>query len=158
VRRVDLEVECVHQLSEFRRLVLSSDSLSVFGTDQLTRPHQYVDRAVLARLVTPQASALISDYRAAIEVTDPNKRDVLARYARVIGKDLLRCLRGEVLRQGGAYEKNIGAIYDQVIASVPEHRALAETLYALYRDPSAAREVVLRVLDDAATHLGWNPR
>jgi predicted nucleotidyltransferase len=72
VGRVDLEVECLDRLSEFRRLVLSSDSLSVFGTDQLTRSHQYVDRAELARLVTPPAHALIRDYRAAIEVMDAN--------------------------------------------------------------------------------------
>jgi hypothetical protein len=151
VGRVDLEVECLDGLSEFRRLVLSSDSLSVFGTDQLTRPHQYVDRAELARLVTPPAHALIRDYRAAIEVMDA--RDRLARYARVIGKDLLRCLRKEALLRGGAYEKNIGAIYEQVMESVPEHRPLAEALYALYREPRAAKEEVLRVLDEAAAHL-----
>jgi hypothetical protein len=80
-------------------------------------------------------------------------RDRLARYARVIGKDLLRCLRQEALLRGGAYERNVGAIYEQVMASVPEHRSLAEALYALYRDPHAGKEVVQRVLDDAAAQL-----
>ncbi len=150
VGRVDLEAECLDQLSKFRRLVLSSDSLSVFGTDQLTRPRQYVDRAELAGLVTPDIHELIRGYRAAIEKLDLNDRDLLARYARVVGKDLLRCLRQAALLRGGAYQKNIGAIYEQVLAVVPEHRALAEALYALYRGPCADKKVVLRVLHEAA--------
>jgi len=153
VARVDLEAECLDRLSEFRRLVLSSDSLSVFGTDQLTRPRQYVDRAELARLVTPQTRALIRGYRAAVEDLAANNSDLLSRYARVVGKDLLRCLRQVALLRGGAYEKNIGAIYEQVLALVPEHRSLAEALYALYRDPCAGKDVVLQILDEAAKHL-----
>ncbi len=153
VARVDLEAECLAELSAFRRLVLSSDSLSVFGSDQLTRPRQHVDRVELARLVTPDGRRLICGYRAAIEDLDPTDREGIVRYARVVGKDLLRCLRQAAILRGGAYETNIGAIYEQVSALVPEHRALARALYELYRRPRVDKAVVLRILNEAAEHL-----
>jgi predicted nucleotidyltransferase len=157
VARVDLEAEWQDKLSEFRRLVISSDSTSVFGSDQLTRPRQYMARAELARLVTPDTDQLIPAYRAAIEALDASDRDLIARYARVVGKDLLRGLRQAAILRGGAYEKNIGAIYAQVVALVPEHRSLADALYALYRGPHADKEVVLRVLNEASDSLVLMP-
>jgi hypothetical protein len=104
----------------------------------------------VARLVTPDTDQLIPAYRTAIEALDASDRELIARYARVVGKDLLRGLRQAAILRGGAYEKNIRAIYEQVIALVPEQRALADALYALYREPHADKDVVLRVLNEAS--------
>ena len=156
VEGVDLEAEWLDTLSAFRRFVLSSDSLSLFGVDQLTRRRQYVDRAELARLVTPDWHALIGGYRACVVALDASERERLARYARVIGKDLLRCLRQVALLRGGPYDTSIEAIYEHVSALAPEHRSLAEALYGLYRRPDVDKQVVLRVLDEAAQHLAAN--
>jgi uncharacterized protein len=157
VGRVDLEAEFLNGLSEFRRFVLASDSISLSGADRFSRPRQYVDRARLARLVTPDPHRLIRQYRAGIEPLDAEREpDVLTRYARVIGKDLLRCLRQAVILRGGKYEKNVSAIFSEVTAHVPEHRLLADALYGLYRHPRADKEVLLRVLDLAEERLEPN--
>jgi predicted nucleotidyltransferase len=66
VTEVDLDVTAIHDLGEFRRLVLSSDSLNLYGVDTLRQVQQTMDRAHLATLVTPDASALIQGYRTAV--------------------------------------------------------------------------------------------
>jgi predicted nucleotidyltransferase len=94
IGRIDLEAERLATLSEFRSFVISSDSISVLGTDRLFRRRQSMDRRRLARLVTPDAQVLIGSYRAALEHLEPDANPgLVARYARVTGKDLLKCLR-----------------------------------------------------------------
>ena len=157
VGRVDLEAEHLDGLSQFRRFVIASDSISIFGTDRLGRPGQYVDRARLARLVTPDPHTLIRQYRAGIGPLDADRdRDRLARYARVIGKDLLWCLCQEAILRGGRYEQKVGAIFEEVAARLPEHRTLAEELYALYRHPDADKDVLQHVQDQAEERLASN--
>jgi hypothetical protein len=100
---------------------------------------------------------LIRQYRAGIGPLDQERdRDLLARYARVIGKDLLRCLRREAILRGGRYAQNVGAIVEEVAARVPEHRPLGQELHALYRNPGLDKGVVERVLDEAEARLASN--
>jgi predicted nucleotidyltransferase len=154
IGRVDLEAERLATLSEFRSFVVSSDSISVLGTDRLLRRRQSMDRRRLARLVTPDARVLIGSYRAALEHLEPDATPgLVARYARVTGKDLLKCLRGHALLCGAAYEKNIGAIYRQIGVYAPEYRQLADALYSLYRSPGPSKDAILQVLDQAMSDL-----
>lgn len=154
VARVDLEAVPIADLSAFQRLVLSSDSLHLYGIDTLTQPEQTMDRAELAALVTPNPLELIQGYRAAVQGIGVGHDDETLRlYSRVTGKDLLKCLRAIALRRGGAYEKSIERIYDQVTALVPEYWALADKLIALYRHPITDRDAVLAVLADADEQL-----
>jgi predicted nucleotidyltransferase len=154
VTEVDLDVTAIHDLGEFRRLVLSSDSLNLYGVDTLRQVQQTMDRAHLATLVTPDASALIQGYRTAVHDLTVGRDDGLLRqYSRVTGKDLLRCLRGIALVRGGTYEKSIEGIYAQVRILVPEHQPLAEKLFALYRTPVADKDPLLAVLAEADERL-----
>lgn len=153
VSRVDLDVAWAGHLSEFQRFVLSSDSLSVHGTDALTRPVQRWDRRRLARLVTPDAGAMLDDYRAWADelVLTPDEAEV--RFAsRVVGKDFLKVLRGLALMRGSPYDVAMPAIRGRVVRMTPEFVPLADALFALYDMPSASPEVVREVIgriDDA---------
>ena len=154
VARVDLEAERLDTLSEFRRFVLASDSICVYGDTSLTQEYLDMERARLAELVTPDASALIEAYRAAVQRLDPvSNLNQIARYARVTGKDLLKCLRRVALLRGAPYEKSIGVIHQQVGLFAPVFGGLAGELYALYRQPRVEPSAILRVLDQAAAQL-----
>ncbi len=150
VSRVDLDVGEVANLPEVRRFILSSDSVAVYGADTLTQRCQSLPRERLIRLVTPDMAELIAGYRAAVRSLDERAApEQLRFYSRVTGKDLLKCLRAAVLRRGGSYEKNIQAIYHQVLAYLPECAPTARDLYQLYHTPTGERRTLLRVLDEA---------
>jgi predicted nucleotidyltransferase len=154
VTRVELDAEAASALSEFQRFVLSSDSLSLSGRDELTRPVQTVERGHLARLVTPGVADLIDSYRGMVEAAaDDTDEDELRFYSRVTGKDLLKCLRFVILLRGGDYEPSIDGIYRQVSIYAPEFSALADELYRLYREPTSNRDAMLKAVSQASATL-----
>lgn len=154
VTRVELDAEAASDLVEFQQFVLSSDSVSLYGRDELTKPAQTIERVHLAHLVTPDIAGFADGYREMVETagddTDPNE---LRFYSRVIGKDLLKCLRFLILLRGGEYEPSIAGIYRQVATYAPELSSLSDDLYRLYREPTTNREAMLNVLRRAGTTL-----
>lgn len=152
VSLVDLEVSRLKDLSPVQRFILSSDSIAVVGHDRLTIQRQTMDRAALIHLVTPSMSSLLADYQTAVMHIDPEDGNRLRFYSRIIGKDLLKCLRGVILQRGDTYERNIGAIADQALEHFPEHVTTIAALYGCYCTPSSDRSALLRALADA-THL-----
>lgn len=142
------------ELSAFQRFALSSDSLRVWGTDTLTHREQRIDRTELIRLVTPDLAALLPDYRAMVrEAASEAADDLMHFYSRVVGKDLLKCLRAVASQRGAAYEVNIDRIHRQVAVYAPDLAPLADRLHGLYRAPTANPVPVLRALDEAKTSL-----
>jgi predicted nucleotidyltransferase len=111
--RVELDAASVDSLIAFQRFVLSSDSLSVYGTDRLTRRSQRINRLALARLVTPDAGALIENYRALMQEIGADEQAVRF-YGRIVAKDLLKCVRGVVLVRGGSYQVSVECMHRQV--------------------------------------------
>lgn len=125
VSRFDLEAVNANTLEPFRRFVLASDSLCVHGCDALTLPVQRVERLALARLVTPDPTTMLPDYLSwvdELEVADDAER---RRASRVIGKDLLKVLRGVSLLDGAPYEVAIPRIAVHVSHVSPEAAAAA---------------------------------
>lgn len=147
---VDLEACRLDDLHPTQRFILSSDSLAVAGTDRLTLVRQTLRRDTLIPLVTPPMAQLLSDYGEAVARLATEDSDQLRFYSRVIGKDLLKGLRGSALRRGAAYERNIAAIAEQALVYFPEHSATIAKLYHCYRSPTADRAALLGVLAVAA--------
>lgn len=142
--RVDMEVVEESTMPEVRQFILATDSILVHGADAIPHGIAHISRERLTRLVTLPAIDLARSYRSAVaETEDPAQ---LLRYARVTGKDLLRSLRGRALQRGAPYEAGIGAIYRTVVEYVPEHRALAEELYALCHCEDVRKEDLLALL------------
>lgn len=150
VSRVELDTSRLEDLHPSRHFFVTSDSLSVAGVDTLTRRSQTVPREALIRLVTPTRPHLLAEYHAAVTHLNPTDRDQLRFYSRIIGKDLLKCLRGVILRRGDTYERNIAAIAEQALAHFPDHAATIATLLHCYRTPTADRSVLLQLLAAAA--------
>jgi predicted nucleotidyltransferase len=152
VSRVELDAVDIDQLTQFQRFVLSSDSLSVAGTDRLTRRSQRRNRRALAKLVTPDAALLIDDYRALMQevAADP---EATRFYGRIVAKDILKCMRSVVLHRGGTYEASAARLPDQVSQWVPELAGLADRLGAIYLRPSADAQIVIAAIDDAGATL-----
>jgi predicted nucleotidyltransferase len=135
VSRFDLEAIDANTLESFRHFVLSSDSLSIHGTDSLTLPVQTMERLALARLVTPDPAAMVPDYLEWVEEL-PGADDPERRFAsRIIGKDLLKILRGVPLLRGAPYEVVISRVAAQVALFAPEASDVAGQLFALYAEP-----------------------
>lgn len=153
VSRIDLDAVAMRDLIPFQRFALASDSLSVFGADTITVREQRVDPVELARLVTPNTGNLLLDYRDFVEESRHGDDATLRFCSRIVGKDLLKCLRALILVRGGAYEVAIDRIYDQTRDVVPEMAPLAERLYRLYRTPVTDPDVLLEVLDEATITL-----
>jgi predicted nucleotidyltransferase len=154
VSRVELDAGTLAGLSDFQRFALSSDSLSLYGQDHLTRRVQHVERTTLARLVTPDMAGLIRDYRAWVgELAEEPDEDALAFASRIIGKDLLKGLRYIALLRGGPYQVNIKAIHRRAAIDVPELTGLADRLLALYRMPVVEPAILLGVIDEAEASL-----
>lgn len=150
VPRFDLEVSKPESLTAFQHFVLASDALMIWGDDPTRRAPQRISRQVLVELVTPDAAALIAAYRKAIlALTEDAGIGALNYYSRVIGKDLLKCLRATAILRGSGYERSIAAIHAQIQHAVPESISLADRLYRCYRDPSVERTMLLSILDDA---------
>jgi hypothetical protein len=112
----------------------------------LARPAEEIERERL----TEQAEALRRTHPV---VGDETSEDELRFYSRVIGKDLLKCLRFLILLRGGEYEPSIEGIYRQVATYAPELSSLSEDLYRLYREPTTNREAMLYVLSQASMTL-----
>lgn len=149
VNRVDLEAVPANGLHDFRRFVFATDSLSLFGTDLYTTPSQIWDRTELMHLVTPDLPELVRSYRNAVESTDEGDVERLRFYSRIIGKDFLKCYRRVALERGGAYERNIGRIYQQLLHYLPERRLLLDELYDFYSHPGDDKQRLLQVLDES---------
>jgi predicted nucleotidyltransferase len=150
VSRVELDASRVEDLHPSRHFFVTSDSLAMAGRDTLTRRSQTVPREVLVHLVTPSRPHLLAAYREGVMHLDPLDGDQLRFYSWIIGKDLLKCLRGVILRRGAPYERNIAAIATQALAHFPDHAATITTLLRCYRTPTTDRAVLLQILDDAA--------
>ena len=147
---VDLEASHLKDLYPVQRFILSSDSVAVAGADRLTIRQQTMSREALIHLVTPSLSNLLADYSTAVTRIDPEDSNQLRFYSRLIGKDLLKCLRGVILRRGDIYERNIVAIAHQAIAHFTEHAATIAMLYQCYSAPTSDRTTLLRTLAAAA--------
>jgi predicted nucleotidyltransferase len=158
VRRIDLDVYEIDGLSDFQRLTLSSDSISLHGVDTLTRSRQSVDREWLAHTVTPDVGETTRAYEESLDDLDNTAEEQLTEYGRVIGRDLLRCLRGEALRRGSRYSPSMTEIDAQVGQFVPECRELAARLYATYRNPRKSKAELVSLLSEARDYLGVGER
>jgi len=151
VTRVELDALSLADLLPFQRFALSSDSLNVYGTDTLTVRDQWVDRGELARLVTPDAAALLVDFRGLVEETRDDDDEAMRFCSRIVGKDLLKCVSALILLRGGAYEVAIDRIHVQTRDVAPGLMPLADRLYRLNRAPVTDPAVILAVLDEATT-------
>ena len=149
VSLVDLGISCRDNLHPTQHFILTSDSLAVAGIDRLTLREQLVTRDELIRLVTPSMSQLLPEYRVAVAQLAPDDVERLRFYSRIIGKDLLKCLRGIILRCGATYERNISAIAAQALAHFPEHAATITLLHRCYLAPTNDQTVLLEALTRA---------
>jgi hypothetical protein len=153
VSRFDLEAVDAETLEPFRRFVLSSDSLCIHGADSLTLPTQSMERLALARLVTPDPESMLPDYLLWAEDL-ASAEDAERRFAsRIIGKDLLKVLRGVLLLRGAEYEVAIPRIAAQVSHVAPEMAEIAERLFALYAEPTTDLDAIRRAMADAVALL-----
>lgn len=152
VSRVELDMDSIDSLTPFQRFVLSSDSLSLYGNDRLTRRRQRIDRFELAKLVTPDAAAMILDYRELMQDVAADEQ-ATRFYGRIVAKDLLKCVRGLVLVRGGPYKVNIVGMARQVTPYAPEVAGLADALLDLYRAAPADSSAALAAIDEAETKL-----
>jgi predicted nucleotidyltransferase len=150
VSLVDLEASRLNDLYPTQRFILSSDSLSVYGDDRLTLREQTLHRDALIALVTPPLVQLLTDYGKGLARLEDGNAARLRFWSRVIGKDILKALRGVALRHGAAYERNIAAIAEQSLSYFPEHTTTIELIYTCYREPTADRATLLRALAEAA--------
>jgi hypothetical protein len=100
----------------------------------------------------------IRAYEESLDDLDCTAEEQLTEYGRVIGKDLLRCLRGEALRRGSRYSPSMTEIYEQVGQYIPESRELAARLYATYRNPNKGKAELAALLSKASKHLGVDRR
>lgn len=159
VSRGEIDLEQSEGLPPFRRFVLSSDSVSVYGEDRLTLPVQTIDRNTLIHLVTPDASAMLRIYREGVLALGENADPAMLRFwSRIIGKDLLKCLRAEALRLGAEYEPGIAGIHAQIKSLVPDLAGLADRLFDLYLCSAESLAVLLDVLDQTSLALASNSR
>jgi hypothetical protein len=157
VSRFDLEAVNANTLEPFRRFVLSSDSLCVHGVDSLTLPVQSMERVALAKLVTPDPGTILPDYRQWVEEL-ASADDAERRFAsRIVGKDLLKVLRGVLLLRGAEYEVAIPRVAAQVPQVAPEATAVAERLFALYTEPARDLDVIRRAVAEAVLLLNSCP-
>lgn len=150
VSRIELDAVAVEQLTHFQRFVLSSDAISVAGTDRLTRRAQRRERRALARLVTPDVAFMVEDYRALMAEVAADS-EAVRFYGRIVAKDLLKGARGLVLLRGGPYEVSVPRMAQQVAEHVPELAGPAGRLAAIYRQPLEDARLVVRAIDEAAT-------
>ncbi|MFN8662667.1 MAG: nucleotidyltransferase domain-containing protein [Thermomicrobiales bacterium] len=157
VSRFDLETVDANALEPFRRFVLSSDSLCVYGADSLTRTEQLMGRLPLAQLVTPDPSVMLPDYLAWVEELATAAEDERRFASRIIGKDLLKLLRGVALLRGAPFEVDIAGMAAQFESYVPEAAEVAEHLFALYVDPTTDLVAIRRAASEAAVVLGGAP-
>lgn len=157
VSRFDLEAVDANALDPFRRFVLSSDSVCVHGADSLTLPVQSMERMALAQLVTPDLTTMLPDYLDWVgELASATEAE--QRYAsRIIGKDLLKVLRGVLLLRAAPYQVAISEIAEQVSVFAPETLGIAESLLALYLEPTTDIELIRRGATMAATYLKGCP-
>gem|GEM_PF-6341472 len=155
VAKVDLEVERVNNLVEFRRFVFASDSLSLFGSGLYPQQVQRMDRHQLAELVTPNLPEIIESYQSSVEHIDSSNQSSLSFYSRIIGKDILKCFRYAMLMRGGAYERNVTKIYNQLLDYTPERQELLHDLHELYIHPVIDKKKLLDVLNDVRRESEW---
>ena len=157
VTRFDLEAVDAGALEPFRRFVLSSDSICIHGADTLTIPVQSMRRFDLARMATPDAETILPDdlaWAAELESADDSERLFASR---IIGKDLLKVLRGVLLLRGASYEVTIAGIAAQAPQVAPEAAPVAWRLHALYAEPTTDVSAIRETAAAAAALLAAFP-
>ncbi|MCA9861673.1 MAG: hypothetical protein KC432_01570 [Thermomicrobiales bacterium] len=157
VTRLDLEAVDANALTPFRRFVLSSDFLCIYGADTLTLRQQSMERFALAKLVTPDPETMLPDYLewvGELAGADATDRRLASR---TIGKDLLKVLRGVLLLRGAEYEVAIPCIAAQVPHVVLEAADIAERLFALYTDPITDLDAIRQAVTDTSALLKGCP-
>ena len=110
------------------------------------------EHSIISR-IDLDAHEILRDYRGAVQDLDDHDRNQIAFFARVTGKDVLKCLRRIVLLNGGAYEASIEAIYRQIVDRAPQQAPLADKLIELYRNPHVSKRVLLDVLEQATVSI-----
>lgn len=153
VSRLDLEAVDRSTLAPFRQFALSSDSLCIHGLDSLTAPVQEITRTALARLVTPNPDTMLPDYLAWVEELDTADDTERRHASRIIGKDLLRVLRGVLLLRGASYEVSIPGIAAQAKDFSLEMARAAPLLFQLYAEPTVDVRAIRGGAEKAVTML-----
>ncbi len=146
VCQVDLEAVAADELNDFRRFIFAIDSVSLAGSDIYTAERQTVARRQLAEMVTPDLPGIVKSYRRAVEAVDAKNERLLLKWSRLIGKDVLKCFRRISLLRSGGYERNVEAIYRQLLHDAPEHQELLRDLFNLYESPSSHGARLLEAL------------
>jgi len=144
--RVDLEALQLDQLTEFRKFVLITDSVVMFGEDDLPGPPYSVTTEALIAMVTPNLQEITAGYQDEVARLDDADNAAILKYSRLAGKDSLKCLRPIALRQCLPYERSVEGIYLQLRDLLPEHAELLAELWALYMAPSSDRSRITAAL------------
>lgn len=145
VRKVDLDVEVGQHLSEVRRFIFTTDSISVWGTNSFPATSVAIDALDLARLTTPDFDYLVSEYRARLgSAATPEAKEQASRW---IGKDFLKAWRGTLLVDHGLYAKAPTNIHQLLVDHYRHRQLLWDQLLSLYLEPVADEEALHKVLD-----------
>lgn len=128
------------------RLILETDSASVWGAPQLAAGDRTLTTAELAGVWDIQVAGMARNYEDAVRRA-PGDR--LAGLSRVVGKDLLKCWRMRLVTMHGVFDQAMPELYDHLKAQWPEYKDLFKELWSLYGNPVDNRECILRVLQRA---------
>ena len=148
VSRIDLQcmsLDTIRGYPEYE-LILRTDSVSLFGEDHYPPGEVAIWNTELARLWTPDARAILRDYRSALANADI-PADEVNRYSRLTGKDMMKCFQIHVLLRYGLIERSVENVYRNLRTYLPQHGELFDRLWSLYRFPTSCREDVLAVLE-----------
>jgi hypothetical protein len=153
VSKVDLGYVYAEKVGEFQKFVFTTDSISIDGNDLYPAEVIEISAAILAKLVTPDTGALLSDYKNKVRALDENNPLLLFQWSRWCGKDLIKCYRGGAILKEAIYERTIDGAYQQILRCFPEHSELFRILYNLYQNPVKTKYEILDILNLAPSSI-----
>jgi len=146
VRKVDLEYENLDQISEGRRFVFITDSISIFGNDIYTKKEYEVDSDDLVKNNTPDLEYLVERYRTGMH--EAKNDDEIVQFSRWIGKDILKSFRYRLIVEKNIYEKTAKKIHSQLCNYYPNDKSVFDKLLEAYLDPKHELSELDTILDE----------
>lgn len=125
------------------KLIIETDSVTVFGSPQFEATDRTVAASELGRLWNIAVDQIAPWYERTVQQAVPER---LAPLSRVVGKDILKCWRARLITEKGVFEQSMPSLFARLKVEWPQHRRLFDELWSLYLEPTNERDRILEVL------------
>ena len=134
------------KIDEYKRFVLTTDSISLWGKDYFSKKEFRIDSKKLVNLVVPDIRKLLFEYKERLKSL--KEEEDVRIISRLTGKNIFHYFKKDLILKKGIYAKSMKEIYKDLIKYFPENKNLYDKVFKIYKHPTKNKKKIIEIIEE----------